>query len=66
MFLFFSIARSAQIDQAGRAKKVNGKGKAVSGMGSEPTIVLDDMLEVSQAALRMSSPFNAEYWRETA
>lgn len=66
MLLFFSIARSAQTGQAGRAKKANGKGKSTNGVAPEPTIVLDDMLEVSQAALRMSSPFNAEYWRETA
>jgi hypothetical protein len=70
MFLFFSVARSAQNSQAERANEALGLTSEVK--------VLDDMIEegekmptdklvdVSPLALRMSSPFNAGYWLAAA
>ena len=74
MFLFFSVARSAQTSQAERANEAKTEGAAsgvvTSGIplgedGGEkmPT---DKLLDVSPLALRMSSPFNAGYWLAAA
>ncbi len=69
MFLFFSVARSAQNSQAERANQANGVEAAgtveVATEGGEkmPT---DKLVDVSPFALRMSSPFNAGYWLNAA
>ncbi len=74
MFLFFSVARSANTSQAERANEANGEsptqmegvaGIAIAADTSEkmPT---DKLLDVSPLALRMSSPFNAGYWLAAA
>ena len=72
MFLFFSVARSAQTSQAERANEANVVGAAVpvvaeievSEAGEKmPT---DKILDVSPLALRMSSPFNSGYWLNAA
>ena len=74
MFLFFSVARSANTSQAERANEAKGEtspqvegiaGIAVAADTSEkmPT---DKLLDVSPLALRMSSPFNAGYWLAAA
>ena len=73
MFLFFSVARSAHTSQAERANEANtdtqGK-QPVSGINlateSGETMPTDTLLDISPLALRMSSPFNAEYWLATA
>jgi hypothetical protein len=68
MFLFFSVARSAQTGQAERANEVKDT-TVVTGIplidGGEkmPT---DKLVDVSPLALRMSSPFNAGYWLSAA
>ena len=64
MFLFFSVARSAQVGQAERAKQAvvtqtQGGGEALEPEEKMPT---DKLVDVSPLALRMSSPFNAQYW----
>jgi hypothetical protein len=70
MFLFFSVARSAQNSQAERAKEAPGD--AVSGIAIPNTtdggekMPTDKLLDVSPMALRMSSPFNAGYWLAAA
>jgi hypothetical protein len=65
MFLFFSVARSAQAGQAERANEAQGEQQpAVADSGEKmPT---DKLLDVSPLALRMSSPFNAGYWLAAA
>ncbi len=69
MFLFFSVARSAQNSQAERANQANGLEATAtveaSAEGGEkmPT---DKLIDVSPFALRMSSPFNAGYWLNAA
>jgi hypothetical protein len=68
MFLFFSVARSAQNGQAERANEAQGEtpapGIALPAEGEKmPT---DKLLDVSPLALRMSSPFNAGYWLTAA
>lgn len=64
MFLFFSVARSAQNGQAERANEAQGDAQAVVIDGEKmPT---DKLLDVSPLALRMSSPFNAGYWLAAA
>ncbi|MFM7341447.1 MAG: hypothetical protein ACKO3Q_01990 [Betaproteobacteria bacterium] len=67
MFLFFSVARSAQAGQAERANETkDGKdaGPDIAPEGEKmPT---DKLLDVSPLALRMSSPFNAGYWLTAA
>lgn len=74
MFLFFSVARSAQTSQAERANEAKTEGadgvNVTAGIelveeGGEkmPT---DKLLDVSPLALRMSSPFNAGYWLNAA
>ena len=67
MFLFFSVARSAQQGQAERANEAQGEPVqqlVVTPDGEKmPT---DKLLDVSPLALRMSSPFNAGYWLAAA
>jgi hypothetical protein len=63
MFLFFSVARSAQAGQAERANEAQGEPIAVAPEEKMPT---DKLLDVSPMALRMSSPFNAGYWLAAA
>ena len=67
MFLFFSVARSAQQGQAERANEAQGETvqqPAATNDGEKmPT---DKLLDVSPLALRMSSPFNAGYWLAAA
>jgi hypothetical protein len=67
MFLFFSVARSAQQGQAERASEAQGETvqQPVANEAGEkmPT---DKILDVSPLALRMSSPFNASYWLAAA
>ena len=70
MFLFFSVARSAQTSQAERANEANTASTATLA-GTAPIEILteegekmptDKLLDISPLALRMSSPFNAGYW----
>ena len=67
MFLFFSVARSAQQGQVERANEAQGDVQpapiAQEGGEKMPT---DKLLDVSPLALRMSSPFNAGYWLAAA
>jgi hypothetical protein len=68
VFLFFSVARSAQTCQAERANEAQGtegaQGAPVFENGEKmPT---DKLVDVSPLALRMSSPFNAGYWLAAA
>jgi len=71
VFLFFSVARSAQTSQAERANEANSTG-AVTPTGVESTtengekMPTDKLVDVSPLALRMSSPFNAGYWLAAA
>ena len=69
MFLFFSVARSAQNSQAERANGAEGQ-LETSGIDvlldvgeKMPT---DKLVDVSPLALRMSSPFNSGYWLAAA
>ena len=69
MFLFFSVARSAQNSQAERANEAQGE--APVAVVVPPTtegekMPTDKLLDVSPLALRMSSPFNAGYWLTAA
>ncbi len=73
MFLFFSVARSAQTSQAERANEasdVQADGEAVSGIEliteTGEKMPTDKLLDISPLALRMSSPFNAGYWLTAA
>jgi hypothetical protein len=67
MLLFFSVARSAQNSQAGRANEAQTEdavmAEAVEEGEKMPT---DKLVDVSPLALRMSSPFNAGYWLAAA
>jgi hypothetical protein len=71
MLLFFSVARSAHTSQAERAKEASQGTDSLSGIdltvdpGAEkmPT---DKLIDVSPLALRMSSPFNSNYWLSAA
>ena len=67
MLLFFSVARSAQNSQAGRAIEAQTEdavmAEAVDEGEKMPT---DKLVDVSPLALRMSSPFNAGYWLAAA
>jgi hypothetical protein len=69
VFLFFSVARSAQTSQAERANQANGM-EDVSGidlsMDNGEKMPTDKLVDVSPLALRMSSPFNAGYWLSAA
>jgi hypothetical protein len=71
MFLFFSVARSAQTSQAERANEA--KDGAVPSATPSDTVVesgekmpTDLLVDISPLALRMSSPFNAGYWLAAA
>ncbi len=73
MFLFFSVARSAHTSQAERANEAKSDVQAnqsLSGINltteTGEKMPTDKLLDVSPLALRMSSPFNAEYWLATA
>ncbi len=73
MFLFFSVARSAHTSQAERANEAKGDAQANQSLAGIPLTTetgekmpTDKLLDVSPLALRMSSPFNAEYWLATA
>ena len=73
MFLFFSVARSAQTSQAERANEAKATdlgGPLLSNIdpSAEPgeKMPTDKLLDVSPLALRMSSPFNAGYWLTAA
>jgi hypothetical protein len=69
VFLFFSVARSAQTSQAERANEAStaqedSEAELLDDNGEKmPT---DRILDVSPFALRMSSPFNAGYWLTAA
>lgn len=68
MFLFFSVARSAQTGQAERANEAKAEGGANAELTDEngEKMPTDKILDVSPLALRMSSPFNAGYWLAAA
>jgi len=68
MFLFFSVARSAQTSQAERANEAKAEGATGIEQGEESSekMPTDKLLDVSPLALRMSSPFNAAYWLAAA
>ena len=77
MFLFFSVARSAQTSQAERANEAKAEGVTQEIAPVPPTstetvedggekMPTDKLLDVSPLALRMSSPFNAGYWLAAA
>jgi hypothetical protein len=71
MFLFFSVARSAQTSQAERANQANSGNEVQSPAGTElvstaEKLPSDFLIDVSPLALRMSSPFNAGYWLAAA
>jgi hypothetical protein len=67
MLLFFSVARSAQNSQAGRAIEAQTE-EAVEAESIEEgeKMPTDKLVDVSPLALRMSSPFNAGYWLAAA
>jgi hypothetical protein len=67
MLLFFSVARSAQNSQAGRAIEAQTE-DAVTAESIEEgeKMPTDKLVDVSPLALRMSSPFNAGYWLAAA
>ena len=64
MLLFFSVARSAQAGQAERAKQavVADVQEAEEALELEEKMPTDKIVDVTPLALRMSSPFNAQYW----
>lgn len=62
---FYSFAASAMPGNGQRSKK-SSRSRANARLEAEKTVVLDGMVEVSQTALRMSSPFNAGYWSSAA
>jgi hypothetical protein len=69
MFLFFSVARSAQQGQVERAIEAQGEPAAPQqpvANSNEEKMPTDKLLDVSPLALRMSSPFNAGYWLAAA
>ncbi len=76
MFLFFSVARSAQTSQAERANEAKAEGVASEAVITSTSLETaeeggekmptDKLLDVSPLALRMSSPFNAGYWLAAA
>jgi hypothetical protein len=65
VFLFFSVARSAQNSQAGRAVEAES-GEAAELVEEGEKMPTDKLVDVSPLALRMSSPFNAGYWLAAA
>jgi hypothetical protein len=67
MLLFFSVARSAQNSQAGRANEAQTEDAAMAESVEEgEKMPTDKLVDVSPLALRMSSPFNAGYWLAAA
>jgi hypothetical protein len=73
VLLFFSVARSASTSQAERANEASSDtqgSQELSGINltteTGEKMPTDKLLDVSPLALRMSSPFNAEYWLATA
>jgi hypothetical protein len=67
MRLFFSVARSAQNSQAGRAIEAQTEDAMVAEAVEEgEKMPTDKLVDVSPLALRMSSPFNAGYWLAAA
>lgn len=64
MLLFFSVARSAKAGQAERAKQaiVAQEQEAEEAFEPEEKMPTDKIVDVTPMALRMSSPFNADYW----
>ncbi|MCE2781290.1 hypothetical protein [Limnohabitans sp.] len=67
MLLFFSVARSAQNSQAGRAIEAQTEDATMAESVEEgEKMPTDKLVDVSPLALRMSSPFNAGYWLAAA
>ena len=67
MLLFFSVARSAQNSQAGRANEAQTEDALMAESIEEgQKMPTDKLVDVSPLALRMSSPFNAGYWLAAA
>ena len=67
MLLFFSVARSAQNSQAGRANEAQTEDAVMAESLEEgEKMPTDKLVDVSPLALRMSSPFNAGYWLAAA
>ena len=67
MFLFFSVARSAQQGQVERASEAQGEQQQQAAVAPDgEKMPTDKILDVSPLALRMSSPFNAGYWLAAA
>ncbi len=67
MLLFFSVARSAQNSQAGRAIEAQTDDAVmVDSIEDGEKMPTDKLVDVSPLALRMSSPFNAGYWLAAA
>lgn len=67
MLLFFSVARSAQNSQAGRANEAQTEEAVMAESVEEgEKMPTDKLVDVSPLALRMSSPFNAGYWLAAA
>jgi hypothetical protein len=67
MLLFFSVARSAQNSQAGRAIEAQTEDAVMAeSMEEGEKMPTDKLVDVSPLALRMSSPFNAGYWLAAA
>jgi hypothetical protein len=70
VFLFFSVARSAQNSQAERANEALGLTQELNVIDEVieegEKMPTDKLVDVSPLALRMSSPFNAGYWLAAA
>jgi hypothetical protein len=67
MLLFFSVARSAQNSQAGRANEAQAEDAVMAdSIEAGEKMPTDKLVDVSPLALRMSSPFNAGYWLAAA
>jgi hypothetical protein len=67
MLLFFSVARSAQNSQAGRANEAQTEDAVMAeSIENGEKMPTDKLVDVSPLALRMSSPFNAGYWLAAA
>ena len=67
MLLFFSVARSAQNSQAGRANEAQTEDATMAESIEEgEKMPTDKLVDVSPLALRMSSPFTAGYWLAAA
>jgi hypothetical protein len=68
VLLFFSVARSAQAGQAERANQAEGAAAPVDTIAADAgeKLPTDKLVDISPLALRMSSPFNASYWLDSA